>query len=47
MRADRLELLANDVSAFVFDQLDAEPDWTGIDAGRSRIAPTFCVGQTL
>jgi hypothetical protein len=34
MRAERLELLANDVWAYVFDQLDAEPEWTGIDAGR-------------
>ena len=34
MRADRREVLAIDVWAFVFDQLDAEPDWTGIDAGR-------------
>jgi hypothetical protein len=34
MRADRLQLLAADVWDFVFGQLDAEPDWTGEDAGR-------------
>jgi hypothetical protein len=34
MRADRLDMLAGDVWAFIFDQLDAESDWTWIDAGR-------------
>ena len=34
MRAERLNLLAGDVWAFIFAQLDAEPDWTGDDAGR-------------
>jgi hypothetical protein len=34
MRAERLDLLAADVWAFIFGQLDAEPDWTGDDAGR-------------
>jgi hypothetical protein len=34
MRADRLILLAHDLWAFVFCQLDAEPDWTADDVGR-------------
>ena len=34
MRADQLQSLAADLWDFVFGQLDAEPDWTGMDAGR-------------
>ena len=34
MRTERLELLAADVWGCVFFNLDAEPHWTGIDAGR-------------
>ena len=34
MRPDRLESLASEVWAFVFDLLDIEPGWTGTDAGR-------------
>ena len=34
MRADHLQALAADLWDFVFGQLDAEPDWTGMDAGR-------------
>jgi hypothetical protein len=34
MRAKRLNLLAADVWGYVWCHLDAEPGWTGMDAGR-------------